>query len=353
MSHRRADSYAVQKLLKPTPLEGSCVSLSSEQLNVVRAFLRTNFLFYSSVIPLRHRPFEFPDDPSDRGTLQDAAATKPRKGQLRALFLGGLLLSLFGTVWDYFLWRHDLAEKATQPARVFTLDYLGQFVVHLLSISPRTLKQQLIHGTPILCMALGLILLLCAFVLRVPEVPARQADPLLARLLQGMLCFDSAPSDGYVQSFLANLRFKKIFQRAVFTVFPLEISTFETADQVPHYNPVERDSSSISPEWDNFVTRLLDTLIKHDPFVHFIENHPGTPPERLYTSGMQEHLEYGMRQLLFTEMLGDPDCAFLYRNASGRWHGMRTARLEKVLAFLPKQQGHSGALTSNRRGVEP
>jgi hypothetical protein len=330
------------------------VSLNSEQLNVVRAFLRTNVLFYTSVIPLRHRPFEFPDNPSDRGTLQDAAATRPRKGQLRALFLGGLLLSLFGAVWDYFLWRHDLAEKTAQPARVFTLDYLGQFALHLLSISPRTLKQQLIHGTPILCMAIGFLLILSACILRAPEVPARHADPLLARLLQGMLCFDSAPSDGYVQSFLANLRFKKIFQRAVFTVFPLEISTVETVDPVLRYDSVERDLSSISPDWDNFVTRLLDTLIKHDPFVHFIENHPGTPPEKLYRSGLQEHLEYGMRELLFTEMLGDPDCAFLYRNASGRWHGMRTARLEKVLAFLPKQKSDLGApLTSNRRGLEP
>jgi hypothetical protein len=168
-----------------------------------------------------------------------------------------------------------------------------------------------------------------------------------------MLCFDSAPSDGYVQSFLASLRFTKIFQRAVFTVFPLEISAVETADPVLRCDSVERDPSSISPDWDNFVTRLLDTLIKHAPFVHFIENHPGTSPETLYKNGLQEHLEYGMRELLFTEMLGDPDCAFLYRNASGRWHGVRTARLEKVLAFLPKQKSHSGPLTSNRRSVEP
>ncbi len=328
------------------------MSLDFEQLNVVRVFLRTNLVFYSSVFPLRHRPFEFPDAPSDRGTLQEAAATKPRKGQLRALFLGGLLLTLFGTVWDYFLWRHDLAEKATEPSRVFTLDYLGQFVIHLLSISPRTLKQQLIHGTPILCMAIGLLLLLSACVLRVPEVPVRQADPLLARLLQGMLRFDSAPSDGYVQSVLANLRFQKIFQRAVFTVFPLEISAVGSGDQGARRDSMERDPSSVSAEWDNFVTRLLDTLIKHDPFVHFIENHPGTPAEKLYRNGLQEHLEYGMRQLLFTEMLGDPDCALLYRNESGRWDGIRTGRLKKVLAFLPNQKSHSGALTSNRRGVE-
>ena len=74
---------------------------------------------------------------------------------------------------------------------------------------------------------------------------------------------------------------------------------------------MEQNPSSISAEWDNFVTRLLDTLIKHDPFVHFIENHPGTPAEKLYTNGLQEHLEYGMRQLILTEMLGDPDCALL------------------------------------------
>ena len=243
----------------------------------------------------------------------------PRKGQLRALFLGGLLLSLFGTVWDYFLWRHDLAEKISKPARVFTLDYLGQFVVHLLSISPRTLKQQVIHGTPILCIwRLGLS---CFFVhlFLVPEVPARQADPLLARLLQGMLCFDSAPSDGVVSSpFLANLRFKKIFQRAVFTVFPLEISTIvETADDVLRYDAVERDPSSISPDWDNFVTRLLDTLIKHDPFVHFIENHPGTPPEKLYRSGMQEHLKFHITNFSSPRCFGDafsgvpvPECVW-------------------------------------------
>ena len=70
-------SYAVQKLLKPEPpFEGSCVSLNSEQLRMWSVpLLRTNVLFYSSVSPLRRRPFEFPDAPSDRGTLQDAAAT--------------------------------------------------------------------------------------------------------------------------------------------------------------------------------------------------------------------------------------------------------------------------------------
>jgi hypothetical protein len=316
------------------------VSLDSEQLDVVRAFLRTDLLFYSSVLSLRHRPFEFPDTPSDRGTLQEAAATKPNRGRLLALFLGGVLLTLFGTVWEYFLWRQNLAEKSKQPHPVFTLDYLGQFVIHLLSISPSTLKQQLVHGTPILCMALGLLLLLSAYLFLVPEVPAHQADPLLARLLQGTLCSDSAPSDSYVQSLLANLRFKKIFQRAVFTVFPLEIDTIET-DQVLRYNTMERDHSSI-PEWDNFVMRLLDTLNKHESFVRFIENHPGTPAEKLYRNGLQEHLEYGMRQLLFSEMLGDPDCVFLFRNASDLWHGIfhsiRTARIKEVLAFLPQTE---------------
>ena len=132
------------------------------------------------------------------------------------------------------------------------------------------------------------------------EVPARQADPLLARLLQGMLCFDSAPSDGFVQSLLANLRFQRIFERAVFTVFPLEVSMAKAADPGLRHDSVERDPASVFSDWDNFVTRLLDTLIKYDQFVHFIENHPGTPLEKLYRSGLQEHLEYGMRQLLFT-----------------------------------------------------
>jgi hypothetical protein len=93
-----------------------------KQLDVVRAFLRTNVLFYTIV--------------------------------------GGLSLSLFGTVWEYFLWRHDQPE--THP--IVTLNYLGRFVTHLISISPRTLKQQLVHGTPILCMAVGLLLLPLAFI---------------------------------------------------------------------------------------------------------------------------------------------------------------------------------------------
>ena len=329
------------------------MSLYSEQLDVVRAFLRTNLMFYASVVPLRRRPFEFPDAPSDRGTLHEAAATKPRKGGVRALFLGGLLLTVSGTVWDYFLWRQNLLEKSNQPLPVFTLAYLGQFVIHLLAMLPGTLKHQLVHVTPILCMAIGLLLLLSARFFGVPEVPAHQADPLLARLLRGTLCSDSAPSDTFVHSLVATLRFKKIFERAVFTVFPVEISAVETADQVLRDDSMERDSSSISPEWDNFVTRLLDTLIKHEPFVHFIENHPGTPPEKLYRNGLQEHLEYGVRQLLFTEMLGDPDCAFLYSNASGLWHETRTARLKKVLAFLPRTDKPFGAPASNRRAVEP
>jgi hypothetical protein len=317
-----------------------------EQLDVIRAFLRTNVVFYTSVVPLRRRPFEFPDAPSDRGTLREAGATKPSKGRLRALFLSGLLLSLFGTVWEYFLWRRDLAEKSNHPPPIFALDSVGQFVVHLLSVSPSTLKQQLVHGTPILCMAVGFLLLLCVFLLRVPEVPAHQADPLFARLLQATLRSNSAPSASYVQSLLANLRFEKIFQRAILTVFPLEINAVETA-HVPRYDTMERDPASISPEWDDFVMRLLDTLVKHQPFVHFIENHTGTPTEKLYKHGLQEHLEYGMRQLLFTEMLGDPDCAFLYRNVSNLQYGIfdwiRTARLKTVLAFLPKIEKPFGA----------
>jgi hypothetical protein len=317
-----------------------------DQLDVIRAFLRTNVLFYTSVVPLRRRPFEFPDAPTGRGTLQEAAATEPRKGRLRALFFVGLLLSLFGTVWEYFLWLHDLAEKTKQRPRVFALDYVGQFVIHLLSISPRTLKQQLVHGTPILCMAVGLLSLIALCFLKIPEVPAHQADPLFARLLQGRLRSNAAPSASYVQSLLANLRFEKIFQRAIFTVFPVEINAVETTP-VPRYETIERHPSSVSSEWDDFVTRLLDTLVKHEPFVHFIENHTGTPPEKLYTHGLQEHLEYGMRQLLFTEMLGDPDCAFLYSNVSGLRYGffnwIRTARLKTVLAFLPKTEKPFGA----------
>ncbi len=329
------------------------MSLYSEQLDVIRAFLRTNLMFYACVLPLRRRPFEFPDAPSDRGTLHEAAATKPRKGGLRALFFSGLLLTVSGTVWDYFLWRQNLLEKSNQPLPVFTLDYLERFVTHLLAILPGTLKHQLVHITPILCMAIGLLLLLSAHFLEVPEVPAHQADPLLARLLRGTLCSDSTPSDKLVHSLLATFRFRKIFERAVFTVFPLEISAVETADQVLRSDSMERDPSSISPEWDNFVTRLLDTLIRHAPFVHFIENHPGTPPEKLYRNGLQEHLEYGIRQLLFTEMLLDPDCAFLYSNASSLWHGSRTARLKKVLAFLPRTDKPFAAPASNRRVVEP
>jgi hypothetical protein len=312
-----------------------------ERLNVVRDFLRTNLLFYTSVATLRHRPFEFPDAPGDRGTLEEAAATKPRKELLRGIVLGGLLLSLFGTVWEYFLWRHDLGEKSVQSPQLFTWDHLGRFVVHLLSTSPRTLKEQLVHGTPILCMAVGLLFLLSAYLFRVPEVPAHRADPLFARLLQQTLCSGSAPSDSDVQSLLANLRCRKIFQRAVLTVFPLEINAVGTGQGL-RYDARERDTSSITPEWNNFIVRLLDTLNKHEPFVHFIENHPGTPAETLYRNGLQDLLEYGTRQLIFTEMLGDPDCAFLYGNASGLWHGMfhwvRTAHEEKVLAFVPKTE---------------
>ncbi len=317
-----------------------------EQLNVVRDFLRTNPLFSTSVATLRHRPFEFPDAPGDRGTLEEAAATKPRKRLLHAIVFGGLLLSVFGTVWEYFLWRHDLLEKVGQSSHVFTLDFLGRFVVHLLSIGPRTLKEQLVHGTPILCMGVGLLLLLSAYLFRAPEVPAHRADPLFARLLQQTLCSDSPPSDSYVQSLLANICCRKIFQRAVLTVFPLEINAVVN-EQVLRFDATERDASSISPEWNHFVARLLDTLNKHKPFVHFIENHPGTPAETLYRNGLQDLLEYGTRQLIFTEMLGDPDCAFLCGNTSGLWHGMfrwiRTAQEKKVLAFLPKTEKPFGA----------
>ena len=329
-----------------------------EELKVVRDFLRTNPLFSASVATLRHQPFEFPDAPGDRGTLEEAAATKPRKGLLHAIFFGGLLLSIFSTVWEYFLWQHDLLEKMGQSPHVFTSDYLGRFVVHLLSISPRTLKAQLVHGTPILCMAVGFLLLLSASLFRAPAVPAHRADPLFARLLQQMLCYDAAPTDSYVQSLLANLSCKKIFQRAVLIVFPLEINAVVN-EQVLRFDVMERDTSSISTEWNHFVSRLLDTLDKHKPFVHFIENHPGTPAETLYRNGLQDFLEYGARQLIFTEMLGDPDFVFLCGNTSGLWNGMfrwiRTAQGKKVLAFSPKTEEPFGASQNTilTRGTEP
>jgi hypothetical protein len=341
------------------------VSLDSEQLEALRSFLRTNLLFYTSVSTLRDRPFEFPDAPSERGTLQEAAATKPRRGLLIALFLGGLLLSIAGSAWEYFLWRQNLAEKSKQPPPVFTLDYLWQYAMHLLSLSPENLPQKLFHSMPVLCMAIGLFLLTAAGVFLSLDVPAHQADPLLARLMQETLRSKSAPSNSYIQSLLANLRFKKIFERTVFTVFPLKITNSE--DEYPIKEPgrwwrrvsssedeypIMRDGeyqpapSSISPDWGDFIRRLLDTLSRHEPFVHFMENHPGTPPEMLFGYGLQEYLDYGMRQLLFTEMLGDPDCAFLYGNSSTLWHGifhwMSTADLKKVLDLFPKVEKSSG-----------
>lgn len=65
------------------------MSLDSEQLVAVRGFLRTSLLFYNSVPFLRDWRFEFPDAPDKRGALEDAAATKPREGLPRALFLSG------------------------------------------------------------------------------------------------------------------------------------------------------------------------------------------------------------------------------------------------------------------------
>jgi hypothetical protein len=331
------------------------VSLDSEQLVAVRGFLRTSRLFYTSVPLLRDRPFEFPDAPGDRGALEDAAATKPREGLPRALFLTGSLVTLCGGVWEYVLWRQELIAKSKQPPPVFTLQDLGEYFVHLLSASPDTIAEKLFHTMPILCTAFGILLLLAAIVFALVKVPAHQTDPLLARLLQGTLRAKSAPSNSYVQSLLANPRFKKVFQRAVFTVFPVEISIFDAIDQMLQGDPIERDPLTITPDWDDFVTRLLDTLSNHEPFVHFIENHPGTPPERLYGNGLKEHLEYGMRQLLFTEMLADPDCVFLYRNTSDHWHKIfhwiTTADLKKVADFFPKTEKSSGGIDKKSLAV--
>ena len=86
---------------------------------------------------------------------------------------GGLLLSIFSTVWQDSLWQHDLLKKNGELTSTYSSpDYLGRFVANQPSISPRTLKAQLVHGTPILCMAVGFLLLLSASLFRAPEVPA-------------------------------------------------------------------------------------------------------------------------------------------------------------------------------------
>jgi hypothetical protein len=326
------------------------MSLDSQQLDAIRVFLQTNLLFYTSVSPLRDRPFEFPDAPRERGTLQEAAATIPRKRLLRTLFLSGLFLFFSSAVWEDLLWQLNRIQESKQLPPVSPLENLEQYILHVLSFSPENLPHELFHSMPILCMALGILLLLAAGVFLILEAPAHQADPLLARLLQETLHSKSSPSSSYVQSLLANLRFKKIFQRAVFTVFPLEATPLETA-QVLQTSPMVRDPASVSPEWNNFVTRLLDTLSDHEPFVHFIENHPATPPEKLYKGGLQELLDYGMRYLLFTEILGDPDCAFLYRNTSDLWqrvlHWISTVDLKKLFDLLPKTEKASGGTDKN------
>lgn len=304
------------------------MSLNSEQRDKIRDFLRTDSHFYNDIWRLRDEPFEFPDAQSKRGTLQDAAATKPRRLLQEMLLLSGLILTACGGLWEHMVWHQGVAEKLKESQTASTLQDLQDSLIRLLSSAPETLAQKLAHSIPLLCTAIGILLLIAAAVSFALEVPAHQADPLFARLLQSTLGLKLAPSNRYVQLLLANLRFKNIFQRAISIVFPLKWSAI------------------VSPEWQNFVTRLLDGLEHHEPFVHFVQNHSEASAEELYSNGLREHLEYGIRQLLFTEMLADPDCAFLYRNTSDAWrkafHWISTADIKKLTEYLPQIEKSSG-----------
>ena len=87
------------------------MSLDPTQLDAVRRFLRTNMQFFTGVPLLRSKPFEFPDAPEQRGSLQDAAATKPRTGLVRSLFAFGIALTVSGSLFQYLLWRQTTLES--------------------------------------------------------------------------------------------------------------------------------------------------------------------------------------------------------------------------------------------------
>ncbi len=331
------------------------MSLNSEQRNDLRAFLQSSPEFFLNVPLLRYRPFRFPDCPGKRGTLHEAAATKPRKELLQALFSVGSFLVFSGAVMEYFIWPRYVEQKAKQPLPGPTRDDVERFVIRLLSFNPENLPSKLFHSMPILCIALGILLLFAGGVFVLLEVPAHQADPLLARLLQEKLGSKSAPPNSYIQSLLANLRFKAVFVRASRTVFPLKSSIQDAARLIGGYGETERASIPLPPDWDDFCTRLLSTLDDHEPFVHFMENHPAISADVLYDNGLREHLDYGMRQLLFSEILSDPDCAFLYRNTSDLWHGIfqwiSTADLKKIYDLFPKTEKSSGGVDTKSLAV--
>lgn len=304
------------------------MSLTPEQLNPIRAFLRENSHFRRSVSELRTHPFQFPDVPGKYDTLSEASATKPSKGVLVSLALAGGLLIASGFVWRVIQFR-----SAKSPKSIFPLAQLDrdQLIPSLVKWTPKDLAQQLSHLAPVLCVVLGFVLLLLAALFLVVRTPKHRADPLLSRLLQRKLRSQTALSNAFVHSLLSNPRFEKIFERAVGTVFPID-SVYERS----------------TADWDNFNERLLETLLRYEPFVHFAVNHQGMEGLDSYQRILREHFKYGVRQMLYGEVLNDLDCAFLYRNATDPWKRFfdwtSTLDLKKIGDLFPKAEKSSGGI---------
>jgi hypothetical protein len=319
------------------------VSIDRKKLVKLRFFLRSNKKLVDVVSEERTQFLK-------RAGIRDKSGWRGRLGSLAAAvkeqpalwgFFGGLMFIVAGYIGEHLL-RVKSPEQVVQP------ESFQKILLDVFSSKPANLLQEVLHSLPTFCVVLGVLLLLATGISVVFTIPAKPADLLVSRLLWKKLGAKSYPSNGFIQSLFADPRFKKILQKAVYTVLPLE-ATNPTSKYIPwNDGTATLNLASLPADWDDFIERLIEALDSHEPFVHLMNYHPGVEPEALHDKGLKACLEYGVRQLVYTEVFNDPDCAPLYEDATNVWEGLihwiKTADLKKLGEALPKSEKPSGGI---------
>jgi len=304
---------------------GAAVPFDPVSLANLTSFLSQDPFFLRDVIQLHGSPFSLTQrkllttQKREHLTLEEAFATQtPRRFLLACTAAFIVFLLLFVSLQ---VWAHSRESVPESLSTVFSKLFFKP--VELLKAAPRYIA-----------LALALISLLLGIGRLVIKFPANSPDPLFARLLKQRAPASDRVSRFIIRDILADPRFTVILERALDVVFPISSEKLLSL-----YNLDTSDD-----EWKSFVQRLTEKLNQDDRFLRFFNNHTESAITDGQRNALYAHLDYALRQILFTEILDDPDFAQLFQDHQPIWRKIvawaSSIDLEKASKLFRPSESH-------------